>query len=39
MSVATVLFLKPHPPVETGLIITALDALLLGTAVCLLDRD
>jgi len=39
MSVATVLFRKPHPPDETGLIITALAALLLGTAVYLLDRN
>lgn len=39
MSVATVLFRKPHPPVETGLIVTAVAALLLGSAVYLLDRD
>jgi hypothetical protein len=39
MSVATVLFRVPHPPVETGLIVSALAALLLCTAVYLLDRD
>ena len=39
MSVATVLFRVPHPPVETDLIVSALAALLLGTAVYLLDRD
>jgi|GEM_PF-2281132 len=39
MSVATVLFRVPHPPGETGLIISAVAALLLGTAVYLLDRD
>jgi hypothetical protein len=39
MSVATVLFRKPHPPVETGLIVTAVSALLLGFAVYFLDRD
>ena len=39
MSVATILFRKPHPPGETDLIVTAVSALLLGTAVYLLDRD
>ena len=29
----------PRSPIETGLIITAIAALLFGTAVCLSDRD
>ena len=39
MSRATVLSRVPHLPVETGLIISAVAALLLGSAVYLLDRD
>ena len=39
MSSVPVLSRKPHSPVETGLIFTAVAALLLGTAVYLLDRD
>ena len=39
MSSAPVLFREPHSPVETGLIFTAVAALLLGTAVYFLDRD
>ncbi len=39
MSSVPVLSREPHSPVETGLIFTAVAALLLGTAVYLLDRD
>jgi len=39
MSGVTVLTREPHSPVESGLIFTAVAALLLGTAVYFLDRD
>ena len=39
MSSTTVLFREPHSALEAGLIFTAVAALLLGTAVYLLDRD
>ena len=39
MSSAPVLFRKPHSAVVIGLIFTAVAALLLGSAVYLLDRD
>ncbi len=39
MSNAPVLFREPQSPVEIGLIFTAVAALLLGTAVYLLDRE
>ena len=39
MSSARVLFREPHSRVEIGLIFTAVAALLLGTAVYVLDRD
>lgn len=39
MSDAQVSFREPHSPLEIGLILTAVAALLLGTAVYLLDRD
>ena len=39
MSSATVLSREPHSAVEAGLIFTAVTALLLGSAVYLLDRD
>jgi len=39
MSSATVLSREPNSPVEAILIFTAVSALLLGSAVCFLDRD
>jgi hypothetical protein len=39
VSSVPVLSREPHSPLETGVIITAVAALLLGTVVYLLDRD